>query len=314
MSLFRRAVRTVLWLTAAVVGFIVGAAALFARRVVKPPRVPLWATPADIGIAYEDIQFPARQDAARLSGWFIPAVQGNGATLLLVHGWPWNRLGEAAEGLYADLIGASAVDLLRLAHALHHAGYNVVMYDARNHGESASKGATTFGFAEANDLLGALDYLHTRPEIDRQRIGVVGFSMGANTLLYALPRTETIKAAVAIQPTSMPQFITRFGRDVFGPLGKVIMPLAELFIQQMGGIAFNAVDPLFVAPAVRHTPVLFVQGQGDRWGSAANVQEIAQATPAAVDTLLIESHNRFEGYQYIVNHPELLTTFFRDYL
>ncbi|MCB0037038.1 MAG: alpha/beta fold hydrolase [Anaerolineales bacterium] len=314
MSLFRRAIRTFLITITAAVSLIVAIAAYFARRVVKPPRQKLWATPDDVGLPYEDIQFPARQDAARLSGWFVPAVNGNGKTIVMVHGWPWNRLGEAAEGLMANVLGASAVDLLRLAHTLHHAGYNVIMYDSRNHGESAEKGGVTFGFAEANDLLGVLDYLQTRSDIDHKHIGVIGFSMGGNTTLYALARTDMVKAAVVVQPTSMDHFTSRLGRNLFGRFGQIIVPLSEWMVQKMGGIPFNAVNPLYAAPAIRHTPVLFVQGQGDPWGSPANVQEIAQATPTTVDTLLVDSRTRYEGYRYVIDHPEILTTFFADYI
>ena len=314
MSLFRRAVRILIWLIVAVGGFVVGAAAFLARRVVAPPRQPLWAAPDDVGMGYESIQFPARQDAARLSGWFLPAVNGNGRTVIVVHGWTWNRLGDAAEGIAADLIGASAVDLLRFAHALHHAGYHVAMLDLRNHGESADNPPVTFGYRESNDLLGMLDYLRKRPEVDAERIGVVGYSTGANTLLYTLTRTEEIKAAVAVQPTSLDHFMVRMGHHLFGPFGRVIMSLAEWMVQQMGGVSFSAVDPLFAVPSAGQTPVLFVQGSGDRWGSVENVQDIAQKTAGAIDTLIVETADRYGGYQYVVNHPEIVTTFFEDYL
>ena len=46
-------------------------------------------------MAYEDVTFPAL-DGVRLSGWHIPAAQstpGSAPTVVMVHGWPWNRLG-----------------------------------------------------------------------------------------------------------------------------------------------------------------------------------------------------------------------------
>ena len=315
MQPFRRVVRFVLWLTAAIIGLIVTLAVIFTRRVVKPPRQPLWATPDDVGLSYEDVQFPAREDGVRLSGWFVPAkTNKNGGTLVLVHGWPWNRLGEAAEGAMAGLTGTTAVDLLRLAHALHHAGYSLLMFDLRNHGESAGKTPVTFGHQEAFDLLGALDYLVTRPDVDAQRIGAVGFSMGGNAVLYSLPQTDDLAAAVVVQPTSPDYFAARFGRHLFGPLGAPVVALARQLIRLTSGFRLSSVDPRFVAAGGGQTPVLFVQGQGDPWGSVENVAEMAQALPVTIDMLVVESTDRYGGYQHVVDHPELLDSFFRDYL
>jgi uncharacterized protein len=314
MHPFRRVMRFVLWLILAVSALITTLAFFFARQVVRPPRQPLWATPDDVGLPYEDVQFPAREDGVRLSGWFIPAEQPSAPTLLLVHGWPWNRLGEAAEGGMASLTGASPVDLLRLAHALHRAGYSLLLFDLRNHGESASKGTVTFGHQEAYDVLGALDYLVTRPDVDAQRIGAVGFSMGGNAVLYSLPQTEMLAAAVVIQPTSPDIFARRFSQHLFGPLGGPVLAVAKQMITLSSGFRLGSVDPRFVVPGGGSAPVLFVQGQGDPWGSVTNVAEMAQSYPTAVDLLLIDTNDRYSGYQYIVDHPELLDSFFSDYL
>jgi uncharacterized protein len=202
MSLFQRTIRFVLAATAVVMAFLTAVALFIARLMTAPPREKLWATPSDLGLAFEPIDFPARDDAVRLSGWFLPAQVGTAPTVVLVHGWLWNRLGSTGEGLVAKATHGDKVDLLRLAQSLHRAGYHVAMYDSRNHGQSASHGPVTFGYAEANDLLGLLDYLAKRPDVDKSALGVIGFSMGANTVLYALARTTAVQAAVLVQPTT----------------------------------------------------------------------------------------------------------------
>src|SRR5690606_10059743 len=99
----------------------------------------------------DNVQFPA-VDGTRLDGWFIPAAADSnrqGATIILLHGWLWNRLGTPADDLVSRLTGNTAVEMLRLAHALHQDGFHVLMLDWRNHGQSASTPPVQFGIAES---------------------------------------------------------------------------------------------------------------------------------------------------------------------
>jgi uncharacterized protein len=312
MSQFYRAIRLILTLTGFVLGLAVSLAVFFARRMIAPPRERLWATPADVGLSYQDIQFPAR-DGVRLSGWFVPAAaDGPRPTVVLVHGWPWNRLGTAAESLMDDLSGAWPVELLRLLHALQQAGYHVLTFDLRNHGQSAAAPPVTFGLVEANDLLGALDYVCSHSQVDPARIGVVGFSMGANTLLYTLPRTKHIRAAVAVQPISVSSFARRYGYDLVGPLSHLVLPLTELIYRFAGGLQFSSLDPIFAASGAGDTPVLYIQAAGDRWGGPDYVTQVAALTPGGAEPLLVESQHRFDGYQYLLDNPEVVLGFFES--
>src|SRR5262249_3740442 len=50
---------------------------------------------------------------------------------------------------------------------------------------------------EVNDLLGALAYVQSRPDVDPQRIGAFGFSVGGQIALRAAGLTDRIKAVAA---------------------------------------------------------------------------------------------------------------------
>lgn len=313
---FRRALRWFFAVVGLLIALVGGIAAYFARLMIAPPRRPLWANPGDLTLNYEDVQFPAR-DGVRLAGWFIPAPADStrkGATIIITHGWLWSRLGTLPDSLFANLIRSKPVDLLRLAYALHRDGYHVLMYDARNHGESAEAPPVSFGPEEAKDLLGALAYLNGRSGVDPERIGVIGFSMGANALLYALPQTNQIQAAVAVQPTTVAPFSQRLAHDLLGLLGQILLPVVELLYQAAGGLHWRANQPSFAAAGAGQTPIFFIQGNGDRWGDVEDVARMAKAAPNGRGPLFVDSDDRFTGYQYPTNNPKVLLSFFEQEL
>lgn len=316
MNLFRRVIRLVIFLLGLLAGLVMALVVFISRQLISPTRQRLWAVPSDAGLEYIDVEFPAR-DGLRLSGWFVPAKNGEASpkpAIVLVHGWTWNRLGDSAETLLANISGGLQVDLLRLAYELHDGGYHVLAFDLRNHGQSASGGPVTFGLQESNDLLGALDFLATRDDVDQERIGVVGFSVGANSMLFALPHTDRIAAGVAVQPTSPDQFATRYAKDLLGPLGAPVLALVKLIYQQAGHLPLAAIEPVMAAGGSGETPILYIQGTGDHWGSVSNVAQMAAKSPNSVEPLFVETHHRYGGYRYAVQHPETLRAFFAEHL
>lgn len=315
MALFRRALNLLFLILGTIAGLAVSLALFLAWRMTRPPRQPVWATPDDLGLSYDEARFQA-SDGVTLQGWFVPAAADSrrrGAAIILVHGWMWSRLGAAAEDLLSRVSGATPVDFLRLAYGLHKEGYHILMFDLRNHGQSADAPPVTFGWHESNDLLGALAYLKGRDDVDSERIGVIGFSMGANTLLHTLPRTDLIKAAVAVQPLTLSSFARRFAADQLGPLHKLVVPLTELAYRASGGPPFSAMAPTFSVASARSMPVLYMQSIGDKWGSIDDVTQMASATPNARGPLLVEAADRFGGYQYAVDNPKISAAFFEQH-
>ena len=86
---------------------------------------------------------------------------------------------------------------LALARDLVAARYAVPTLDLRNYGESdGTSDGITFGDAEANDVIGAMDFLAARePGL---RFGALGMSMGGETVLYAAARDGRLGVAGAV--------------------------------------------------------------------------------------------------------------------
>jgi len=316
MTLFRRSLR---WFFA-IIGFFLGLAAFtsayLARIMIAPARQKLRATPQRNGLKFEDVQFPAA-DGLRVSGWFVPASADAGegaATIIVAHGWQWNRQGFEGGTLFSNVTGGEPVDLLQFIADLHAADFNVLAIDLRNHGESAGSRPVTFGQSESKDLLGALDYLEDCQHVDISRIGVMGFSIGANAILFALPQTTRIRAAVAVQPMTPSVFTRRFTLNLFGFLGSLIGTISAFIYNLFGGPRLSGIIPAFAAAGSGDVPLLYIQGTGDEWGSVEDVSVMADMTPGQKQLLFVNSQHRFGGYKYVLDHPAVAIRFFTEHL
>src|SRR5437763_2698906 len=78
---------------------------------------------------------------------------------------------------------------------LNKAGYTVLTYDMRDRGRSGGN-AVTLGALEQYDLISAVDYVMSRRDVDRARIGALGVSLGGATAILAAAQDRRIKAVV----------------------------------------------------------------------------------------------------------------------
>ena len=297
-----------------VVGVFLIIGVFTARLIVRPGRAHVWSTPKSVGLDYEDITFKA-QDGVNLVGWFMPAPAREGKrapVVISVHGWPWCRMGTQANSLLNDLPGSRPVHLLPFFKKLHDEGYSVLAADHRNFGDSPNAGVITGGWLESYDILGALDFLDKRTDVDMSRVGVVGFSQGGTTLTFAGSQTDRIQAGIAVQPTSANVFAVTYARALAGPLALIITPLSQLFYSLAGGPSLSSIQPALAAAGVRF-PILFVQGTGDRWGTVADVEHMASMAPLST-AIYPETSHRFEGYTWVLDHPDVTMDFFRTHL
>lgn len=250
-ALGRRVVRPVL--------VTVGAAALFAALVVcavgwfgadramHPPRehnTMALQRYTFAGIT-QKVSFPSR-DGTPLAGWFVPGGRRASGTVILLHGY-----------------GQARVDMLPHAAYLHSAGYNVLLFDFRGSGQSGGT-AVTFGINEPLDVLGAVDYLATRRDVDMRRVAVQGVSLGAVDGILAMADDQRIKTAVAESAfTSLDGMIARNFQHYIGlpafPFAPAIVAVME---RRVGGSA-TAVQPLAAVRRLGPRPLMIIEDQND---------------------------------------------------
>ncbi len=75
-------------------------------------------------------------------------------------------------------------------------GYGVLLFDRRGEGESEGDW-NVFGWQGERDLHAAVDFLRTRPDVDPNRIGGIGRSVGGEMLIAAAAQSDAFKAIVS---------------------------------------------------------------------------------------------------------------------
>jgi pimeloyl-ACP methyl ester carboxylesterase len=290
-----------------------GISAIFSGIILHALRQPIVTTPEKYGLEYEAVAFQST-DGLTLKGWFIPAkpTGGRDKVIILTHPFPFNRHGFLVENQGWLPLFRTDVDLLQITPALHQAGYSVLMFDFRNHGESEG-GLTGIGMTEYQDVLGAVGYVKGRPSLHAPQIGFISFCMGADATIVALSkggdRVADVKFLIAVQPISVGVFLRRYMSNVYTPLSLYLIPIVDRFVQWRGGFAFREMSPLAYAKDVE-VPTLVVQAREDPWFEVSDVEGVYDAIAGPKELWWIEGKmRRFEAYNHVCANPERTIAF-----
>jgi len=199
-----------------------------------PDRVE-YTRPAQFGLKHEDVSITSA-DGSRLHGWWLPAPAGARGTVLHLHG-----------------NAANVSNHLPLVAWLPPAGFHVLMLDYRGFGRSEGKPSLE---GLVDDALAALRYLRTRPDVDAQKLIVIGQSIGGATALRMLSVDRAgVKLAVIDSAFASYRGIARDAAlqsivlAPFLPLALPLLPPAER-------------DPVTALAGI-DVPLLFLHGTSD---------------------------------------------------
>ncbi|MBU0707198.1 alpha/beta fold hydrolase [Patescibacteria group bacterium] len=229
---------------------------------IHPDMVVDERTPQHTVLEYENITFNSTDDLV-LKGWFIPAVNKVEDTLaptvIVMHGTGLNKSHALDWSYYlAD-------------------EYNLFLFDFRGHGASEGN-KTTFGNKETKDLLGAIEYIKTRPDVDGNKLAVFGYEMGADVGIITATITSDIRLIIADSPHDR---LTHKFDGLFEEYWILQKPLS--WLAGLWSSVIIQTSPASVAPVdnIQYTTApLFIMA-GENSISGAGVQDIFDNSVAA---------------------------------
>lgn len=231
-------------------------------RFVFFPDKRIEETPRDRGLAYEEIDLKTT-DGLSLNGWWIPGT-GSPLTILWFHGNGGNI--------------SHRLNNIKLRHDL--IGTNIFIFDYREYGRSEGRASEEGTYRDGDS---AIQYLHSRGDIDPTKIVFLGESLGSAVavematrhgcaaLILESPFLSIPEMAKAIFPfLPIGSFLqTRY--DTFSKIGQVRAPLLivhgendEIVPFQHGQRLFEAArEPkeFYSIKRARHNDLYMVGGQ-----------------------------------------------------
>lgn len=226
----------------------------------------------------------------------ISFPDGRRRVAVLVHGFSYALLGQ-----------------IKYAMLFHELGFDVVLYDHRNHGLSG-KAATTMGLLESKDLAQVCAWARERYGEDAL-LGTMGESMGAATVM--LHAKDDHRLAFVVEDCGFSDFYAllrfllpnRFRMPVFP-----VLPLVRWFFRLREGIELKDIRPADALQSCAHVPMLFVHGDADELVPASMMQVCFDAKAGEKEAWLVPNAKHADCFRADTQgYREHLSAFLKKY-
>ena len=217
-----------------------------AHKMTVMERVSVAGHPTRLGLIWEDVTFPSRGDRVALSGWYLPGAEDD-RCIILIQGTQLHR-------------NDPQIRALRLGRDLVERGFSVLLFDFRARGESGGRRSSE-GHREQWDVFGAIDHVEGRG-IPVERIGLLGFSLGAGVAILVAAQEPRIPAVVS--DSGFLDYMMELRQLYIGPF--LLPSWFAIFVVLAGRVFFGAdfskVRPVQVVEGISQ-PIFFIHGQND---------------------------------------------------
>lgn len=273
--------------------------------------------PEEVGLVYEDVSFTSA-DGVTLEGWFIPR-EGSDKIIIANHPRWFNRAGVNERPQDQAILAGNwwAINFIPDFKILHDAGYNILAYDYRNHGEAGVTGIYTSGLEESRDVVASINYIRNRPDTRDLTIGLFSRCNGANANLHALrlyPEVfEDIRVLVLAQPITARVIMSR-GLEMQGIPLTYIDDLDERILN-ITGYHIDDFSPVSSASHVQ-IPTFLYGVHDDFWTRPSDVQSVFDNIPIGDKRLywIRGTDRRWDGYSWFQREPQQALDWFAQFM
>ncbi len=230
--------------------------------------------PKDAGLPQETYTL-TMPDGVGLHCWFVRRSTDPVGTILYLHG-----------------VGDCKIGGVPMARFLYSMGYNVFLFDSRQHGESGGR-YCTYGYYEKHDVRVVIDHLLSRTDATIGPIGVFGTSMGAAIAIQAAVLDPRIRAVVAEASfTSLREVIVEYQRRLLKLPWHFLRNAAMARTQKIARFKGRDVSPIDDVKNL-HTPILFIHGTEDAFIREDHSRQLYAAANEPKQLVLIDGadHN-----------------------
>ncbi|MFC1958071.1 alpha/beta hydrolase [Chloroflexota bacterium] len=262
-------------------------------------RVCVSGHPSRVGVPWEEVEFPSRGDEIPLSGWYLP-TDADDRCIILVQGTEYHR-------------NDPYIRTLRLGRDLFQHGFSILLFDFRARGESEGN-RSSGGDREQWDLLGAIDYVTGRG-IPVERIGLLGFSLGAGVAILVAAQEPRIPAIV-----SDSGFLDYMMDLQLLSIGRFRLPSWFAFFVTLAGRIFFSADFSRVRPAEvvdqLEQPIFFIHGEDDPVVSAEESRELYNISDNQDDRIwIVPRAEHVDIYRKMpASYTERVSRFFEQHI
>lgn len=220
------------------------------------------------------------EDGVTLRGWYAPTPERR-RLIVLVHGlWSgWDKMA----GIGRDL---------------NRRGYDVLLFDLRGHGQS-DPARLSMGRRERRDLRAVLAWA-AREGFPPERVGWLGQSMGASTLIMEGADNGDIRVVVADSPYGdLPALLDRQLADHSG-LPRFFNPGILFAAHHAFGARSDDLVPIRLARRWGDRPLLLLHGDADTTVPVGQAHQLAEALGPSCRKVILPGVEHIEAYR---DHP-----------
>lgn len=228
-------------------------------------------------LKHEAVSFET-SDSITIKGWFFPKENSN-KCIVLLHGFKANRM----------------EPLPRVQMFLDN-GFNVLIYDARGHGES-EPALNSVGFYEQEDLAAALKFVENK---NITEIYCDGISQGGATIIYALSngKLKNVKGIIleSVYNDMHTAIDNRFKEYTLLPADVAGFFMIK-FAEDRLGVSVNQMKPCESIKEI-DIPVLVMSGSEDSRTMKEDTEHLYQSCCSQKELIFFEGAEHEDLYKY----------------